>query len=40
MGEKVALHLDLQEGFDGNIIVVRIDGNEAWRKDGGNGDLP
>jgi hypothetical protein len=34
MGEKVALHVDLQEGFDGNSIVVRINGNEAWRNDG------
>ncbi len=34
MGETITLQLDLQEGFDGNTIVILIDGQESWRKKG------
>jgi hypothetical protein len=28
------LQVDLREGFDGDLVVVRVDGREAYRQDG------
>jgi hypothetical protein len=33
------LHIDLQDGFAGDSVVIRLDGREVYRKDGVKTDL-